>query len=905
MKKVYVLFILLSLGRIAFPQACTPYSFPFATGEVSVSPSYLCSPGWVNFSISNANHNEYDYNFKWVNATSNTVLSGNSQNLAVYVTATTSFQISTLDFSGCESYPIFIDVSVIAPQSSPINVNNASVCGSNSTAYLAISNSTSTNYKWYYNGTLLPSGQTSYSSSQLSFSYDAYATFLDVTNVVTSAPSFTISVQGEQSTQCGMVTTYGSSTITVHNTQIVLNLPETIDNTSNLNLVPLATPANGTWSGNGVSNNNFSTYNLAAGIQWLTYTYTDSYGCTTQKSKSIMVVPPPCSPYSFPFSTEEISISPGAICSPGWVAISIANANHSEYDYNFKWVNTTSNTVLPGTTSNLSIYVDATTSLEVTAISSANCSSYPVTINLPIITPQVSPIAVNNSSLCANSGTAYLSISNSTSTNYKWFYNGIPLPAGQTSYSSAQLSFSYDAYATFLDITNVVTSMSTFSIDVQGQQSTPCGVATTYGTATIAVHATPLGLTLPETICDNLTAFNLTSFATPLNGTWSGTGVSANKLNTSMAGVGTRTLTYTYTDVYGCANVASGNVTINHLDAPVTEDKSIPYNTSAILAASGAGVNETYRWYNESEVFLKDAATYKTENLSQGITRFKVSKINASLSECESTEKSTIVVTAYYPYNYIKERTALISGIATTEDMNARSVTEKNMAIVYYDGLGRPMQNVSKQASPNDKMDIVTPMVYDSYGRENKKYLPYISVENNGEYKNDAVTAVHNFYSTASNSIPADTKPFAETSFEPTPLNRVLKQGAPGSAWQPNTDIYSKADNSLKKRYELNVSEEVFLFKYDETTGSVSAMGAERYYPPNQLYANKTYDEKNNEIIEYIDKKGQVVCKKVYTATENNVKQYASTYYLYDDFGNLVLVIPPEGLVRIKTLTGN
>src|SRR5687768_7938872 len=44
----------------------------------------------------------------------------------------------------------------------------------------------------------------------------------------------------------------------------------------------------------------------------------------------------------------------------------------------------------------------------------------------------------------------------------------------------------------------------------------------------------------------------------------------------------------------------------------------------------------------------------------------------------------------------------------------------------YADGLGRPLQTVNRQSTPQAK-DIVSPVEYDAFGREVYQYLPYVS----------------------------------------------------------------------------------------------------------------------------------------------------------------------------------
>jgi Domain of unknown function (DUF6443) len=251
-------------------------------------------------------------------------------------------------------------------------------------------------------------------------------------------------------------------------------------------------------------------------------------------------------------------------------------------------------------------------------------------------------------------------------------------------------------------------------------------------------------------------------------------------------------------------------------------------------------------------------------------------------------------------HNYIYNLSSLIPMDGGLKAKTGENTLEE---IVYFDGLGRKEQAIQIASSPLNK-DIIQPFVYDLLGRESFRYLPFTD-NKNGLYYEDIIDrntnkykgVAQSFYTEGSEQIAMDEAPYVKTLFDDSPLNRVLKQGAPGATWQPNTDPYSMADNTVKKRYETNAAEEVFLFLFDSNTGLVSlgTVAASRYYGANQLYANKTYDEHNNEVIEYVDKEGRTVCKKVKASTT----EYASTYYLYDDLGNLVVVLPPEAVKKL------
>ncbi|MBC7862845.1 MAG: PKD domain-containing protein [Bacteroidia bacterium] len=73
-------------------------------------------------------------------------------------------------------------------------------------------------------------------------------------------------------------------------------------------------------------------------------------------------------------------------------------------------------------------------------------------------------------------------------------------------------------------------------------------------------------------VCGNATAFALTN-GTPVGGTYSGTGVSAGNFDASVAGAGTQTITYDYTDANSCTASATSSINVNA--APVVTLSSL------------------------------------------------------------------------------------------------------------------------------------------------------------------------------------------------------------------------------------------------------------------------------------------------------------------------------------------
>jgi RHS repeat-associated protein len=279
-----------------------------------------------------------------------------------------------------------------------------------------------------------------------------------------------------------------------------------------------------------------------------------------------------------------------------------------------------------------------------------------------------------------------------------------------------------------------------------------------------------------------------------------------------------------------------------------------------------------------------------------------------------STFVAKISPDAYNPFtfsneNYIFSR-VFQSPLATSSSIgNNSDVIE---SIVYYDGLGRPMQNIAIKGSPS-KQDIVTHISYDNFGRREKEYLPYMDTFSSyAAYRSSAETNTIDYYksnySTDINALAPN--PFSQKEFERSPLNRVFKQAAPGKDWSMNSGHEVKIDyifNSIAdgvKNYVvttmLNTSGiyEPSLFSY-------------AVYGENELYKTIVKNEnwisgKNNTTEEFKDKQGKIILKRTYANYENpnQLEEKHDTYYVCDNYGNLTYVLPPkaEGATDDNTL---
>lgn len=236
--------------------------------------------------------------------------------------------------------------------------------------------------------------------------------------------------------------------------------------------------------------------------------------------------------------------------------------------------------------------------------------------------------------------------------------------------------------------------------------------------------------------------------------------------------------------------------------------------------------------------------------------------------------------------NYIKT-TTFLEPTLTGQNSN----TKKIETITYVDALGRPKQNIAIEAGGNNE-HIITHIGYDQYGRQTKEFLPYASSIASTAYRTQAESETNTFYNTSKyeNTL----NPFSEKQFDGSPLNKIIKTSSPGEDWDAN--IIN--EHTIRTKYDIAKNEDdvrTFGVSYDvngvpSLTTDFESGGVALY---KKVVKNENWvlsDLKNNTTEEFTDYQGRTLLKRNY-----NKDKPHNTYYVYDDYENLIFVISPKG----------
>jgi hypothetical protein len=137
----------------------------------------------------------------------------------------------------------------------------------------------------------------------------------------------------------------------------------------------------------------------------------------------------------------------------------------------------------------------------------------------------------------------------------------------------------------------------------------------TSASVTVSVNPLPnVTLNLPiDTFCTT-TATVVLGGESPAGGTWSGPGVSGNTFNPAVAGQGSHTIVYTYTDANGCSNSASQTVYVDVCSGVPSQNVQtmsvFPNPTSdfvTVLLPSGSSVKTIYVYDLRGRLLIEES----------------------------------------------------------------------------------------------------------------------------------------------------------------------------------------------------------------------------------------------------------------------------------------------------------
>jgi len=351
------------------------------------------------------------------------------------------------------------------------------------------------------------------------------------------------------------------------------------------------------------------------------------------------------------------------------------------------------------------------------------------------------------------------------------------------------------------------------------------------------------------------------------------------------------------------ANSVASLVTV--LPSPVTPGMITPSGitiaagaTPGVLMAepsSGGGCSGaySYQWQSSTDgvnftsIGGATGQNYTAGNLS--VTTYFRRQVSCG-SEIRYTNTCQVTVgTASVNLNYVRERTILKAGVMDT--VTAAALTgafEVTQVTSYFDGLGRPLQTVTKQGSPLQK-DMVQQMAYDNFGREAIKYMPYAATSFDGNYRSFGPGEQNNFNAA---QFPGESYFFNQTNLESSALNRVLATYAPGVNWMG-------AGRGVTTQYLTNIAtDSVQIWNTTRTPDAGILPVNAGAYAPGRLYKSVITDEQGHVTVEYKDMRGQLILKKLQVSATPGTGHagWLCTYYVFDNNDNIRFVIPPRAV---------
>lgn len=397
------------------------------------------------------------------------------------------------------------------------------------------------------------------------------------------------------------------------------------------------TVGSGAWStisGPGIvdvpSTSNSSVSNMTAGMvtnfEWVTVN-----GVCPASRDTIEVVY-----YDLPPAPDSAISSTNPICPGDLTTLRAFSLNPLPTDYAYVWYTGACGAIPVGLGASIDVSPSATTTYYVSAVGTCGstvCSSVNVNVE-PGSTP-ADAILTDNNNFCEGESANLTIDGGSLAPGAQWVWyegncNGGSINSG-TSISISPLS------------------NTSYYVRAEGGS---CG-NTVCADLVINVHDVHTYLTPQDPICTDGNSQHLLEGGLPSGGSYTGLGVSGGYINTIISGIGTHTITYSYTDATGCTGSAIEQIVVN--ESPITASAQVITKSCSeggntiVISTNGGNGFYSYNWSNgemSNPLYFVEPGTYGIEIIDQN-------NCSTTLLDIEVTENLDCieVVNTFTPNN--------------------------------------------------------------------------------------------------------------------------------------------------------------------------------------------------------------------------------------------------------------
>ena len=681
--------------------------------------------------------------------------------------------------------------------------------------------------------------------------------------------------------------------------------------------------ASGVCQGSGPTNYTSSASN-ATGYTWSlspssagTITGTGTTGTVTWASgfsgiATVSVAASGCGGPSAAISTSVVVTAPvGNPGVPGGPTSFCEGSNTSAYGASASNATSYTWTIAPSTAGETaengdSLYVNWNSSYSgnaVITVTAGGCGSQETDSTTVVITPLVGTPAAPSGpqTICQGDSVSAYTDSAPNAGSYVWTIN--PVGAGTITGSGDSLYIAWDTvFSGQVTITatalgcNSSSASNSIDMTVVGAVGTPNAPA---GSDSLCEGSAP---TMYTTSATGAASYNW-SISPGAAGTIGGTGPLSTVTWASGFG-GIATISVSANGCNGPSDTVTTNIIVTTpavIPAAPSGPTSITYGTPVSLYTTSAENNASEYWSISPASAGTIASNNDTGTVSwqPGFSGTVIISVNAN-DGCQGGSAAafdTVTVNPFIPIpdslNYIRARVITKPGITDTVTADGlTSAYDVRQTITYYDGIGREIQSVQWQATPS-LADLVSTTQYDPFGRVTQQYLPYTDNQSTGVYRLDAAVQQPVFYNNYFNN--TEGYYYTNTTYELSPLNRVLQVAPPGDSW-------TGSGRGINTQYLFNTAADS-VHIWIITSGETDYPTTSSNYPPGTLSVSQTADENGYLALEYRDLEGQIVLKKVRQEANPPGAHtgWLCTYYVYDDLNDLRCVIPPKAVAMLNT----